>query len=517
MSEENGCGSVLAGIGIPFLGESYPGVYPVASPSGDVGTINPARSASYVAGNYLANGRDYRVIGADEVNSVVKVLSHVTHRAMMTDPAIRPAFETLRFATLAGTLKITPATHGKKKKEGDAPNPDAELAKEIAEFCSRAVNRLDEHISIILAEFFDAVAYRNKVGERVEELISEGPDAGKWSLKSVPRIPHWSYNFRVDSRSRLTHLRCITDDGQGGIAWKDVPRDHFVIAQWAAREGSPVGESILDTGYETWVWKRNLIPNYWKGLRQFGSPSMFGTTPEDAEGTIQRDSAGNPMVDEDGNELPPENPQIGMRNSLQAFFESGTIIVGPAGSEIKVIESNRDAAGIAAAIDRCDRDLTKIVLLQIRATLESKFGSKADSQTGQDILGVFVQFLRTWICSIVDRDLLFPIVQVNWGTEVANRLTPNTSLGRISPEDLVKASNALAALFQSGYLTEEQLPETDAMIDLPIREPGAKRVGPQQDPEQNQNSGADGQGQPTQDASGQNPPNQNPNGQNQAA
>ena len=52
-----------------------------------------------------------------------------------------------------------------------------------------------------------------------------------------------------------------------------------------------------------------------------------------------------------------------------------------------MIESTRDGPATEKALERCDRDITRGILLQVRATMESRFGSKADSQTGQDILG----------------------------------------------------------------------------------------------------------------------------------
>lgn len=504
--DEAGCGSIITGMGVPMF--DVPGVFPSPVAGGTPGTPirSPVRGKQYVVSIPTANALEHRLVSSQEISTITGVLSRVMANAILRDPTAGPAYNTLRYAVLSGGMKITPEVKKPVIAEGQETPPDPpdlKLSTEIAEFCVRAVNRLERHIILVLAELLDALPFRNKVAERVEELVTTGPDSGRWSLRRIATKPHWSYSFVVDSKGTLVALRCLTDI-DGKLEWRDIAPSAFVIAQWDAKDGNPQGNSILEAAEQAFILKCRLTQNWWKGLKQFGTPSLFGTTHEGAEEVLQRNDDGSVAVDENGDPLPGINPQVSMKSGLEDF-QSGSVIVGPYGSDIKVIESNKDATGVEKSLERCDRDLTRSILLQVRATMESRFGSKADSQTGQDILGVFVQFIRLWLCSIVDRDILFPIVEVNWGTEIANRLTPKVSLGAISPADFVSASNAIAALFQSGYLTEDQLMELDAMLNLPVRAPGAKRVGPQQKLEAQQNSGGQSDGQPNQ--------NQDPNGQ----
>lgn len=495
-----GCQVIVGAGGVPIFDE-YPGPTPVAVGGGEPRPINPKRGKEYVIGGFTGGANAYRNLSDEDIAGLNRHLSRGMIRAMMKDPTVKPAFDTIKYATVSGDLKITPATHGKKKGEND--QAEVELADEIAEFCSRALGRLDRHIVLVLAELFDSLAFRNKVGERVERLVTEGPDAGRWTLDRISIKPSWSYKFLVDSRNRLDWLRCMVEE-DGKLVWRDIPRDRFVIAAWACEDGDPRGNTVMAPAYEPWVFKRRLTPGWWRGLNQFGTPSLFGTTAENAEDTYERDANGDIVTDENGDPLPAQNAQIGMRQSMEEFFQGGSIIVGPYGSNVKVIESTRDAAGVAAALQRCDQDITRVLMLQTHVTMEAKFGSKANSMVGQDVLGIFVQFLRVWLCAIVDRDILFPLVEINWGREIAERLTPNASLGRISAEDMVKFSNAIAALLQSGYFTEEQLAEMDVLLGLPVRVPGAERVGPQQAQAGNQNPGGqDPANPPPQESGGQ--------------
>lgn len=447
---------------IMMPGESAGGVVPIA----------PDPAGEYVAGNAATPDGEYHTLN-EQPSDIAGVLSQAVYRAILRDPTAKPAFATLKAAVLSGGLKITPAV--KARPDATEADPEADLAQEIADFCQRCCDRLDEHPLIFLDEMLDSLVYRHKVAEVVMEQSAGGPDAGRYVLDRLPRKPRWSYRFRVDSKNNVGYLRCLVDgegEESGRLVWRDIPRWKFAIAAWSCEDGDPRGNSILDAAAEAWKFKRNLLPNWWKGLKQFGSPSLFGTTHEGAEDIPQKDEQGNPK--------PPLNPQKAMKGGLEAFFRSGSVIVGPYGSNIKVIESNKDGTTNEKAVERCDRDITRAILLQTRATGEARFGSKADSQTGQDIMEVYVQFIRLWACSLFDAQVLYPVVEANWGEAVAERLTPNVSLGQVSLADFAKAASAVATLFQSSYFTEGQLSETDAILGLPVRQAGDSRVGPQQ-------------------------------------
>lgn len=447
---------------IMMPGESTGGVVPIA----------PSPTGEYVAGNAATPDGEYHTL-SEQLSDIAGVLSQAVYRAILRDPTAKPAFGTLKAGVLSGGIRLTPAI--KPDPEDTAPDPEAELAKEISDFCQRCFDRMDENPLIFLDEMLDALVFRHKVAEVVMEQSTGGPDAGRYVLDKLPRKPRWSYRFRVDSKNKVGYLRCLVDgEGEeaGRLVWRDIPRWKFAIASWACEDGDPRGNSILDAAAEAWKFKRNLLPNWWKGLKQFGSPSLFGTTHEGAEDIPQKDELGNPK--------PPLNPQKAMKAGLEGFFRSGSVIVGPFGSNIKVIESNKDGSTNEKAIERCDRDITRAILFQTRATGEARFGSKADSQTGQDILDVYVAFIRLWACCLLDAQVLYPVVEANWGEAIAERLTPNVSLGRISLADFAKVCSAVATLHQSQYFTEGQLPEVDVILDLPVRQAGDSRVGPQQ-------------------------------------
>lgn len=449
---------------IPIMlpGESTGGVVP----------ISPDPGEEYVASNGGTPPGEYRTLH-DELSDISGVLSQAVYRAILRDPTAKPAFDTLKAAVLSGGIVLTAAV--KPGPDDTEPDPDAELAQEIADFCRRCADRLDEHPVLFMDEMLDSMVYRHKVAELVMELAADGPDAGRFVLSRLPRKPRWSYRFRVDSKNKVEYLRCLVDgegEESGRLVWRDIPAWKFVVASWAAEDGDPRGNSILDAAVEAWKFKRNLLPNWWKGLKQFGSPSLFGTTHEGAEDIPQKDAQGNP--------LPPLNPQKAMKSGLEAFFRSGSVIVGPFGSNVKVVESGRDGTANEKALERCDRDITRAILKQTRATGEARFGSKADSQTGQDIMEVYVQFIRLWACCLLDAQVFYRLVEANWGQAVAERLSPNVSLGQVSLSDFAKAASAVATLFQSSYFTEGQLSETDAILGLPVRQAGDSRVGPQQ-------------------------------------
>jgi phage gp29-like protein len=109
------------------------------------------------------------------------------------------------------------------------------------------------------------------------------------------------------------------------------------------------------------------------------------------------------------------------------------------------------------------------ILLQVRATLEAKFGSRADSQTGQDLLGTILLYAREYAARFLEWQLLYDLVLWNFGQAVARRHTPDVCLGEVEHQDIAAMLQAWARV---GYkVADSQLPVIDTMLGLPARTP----------------------------------------------
>ena len=100
--------------------------------------------------------------------------------------------------------------------------------------------------------------------------------------------------------------------------------------------------------------------------------------------------------------------------------------------------------------------------------MESQHGSRADSETAQDVFGLLVRYGKQAVQSMIDRDLVRLLVERNFGRE-ALRLAPCSSLNKTEHQDFAANATAVSALYKDGYLVPSQLKDTDAMLGLTIR------------------------------------------------
>jgi hypothetical protein len=171
---------------------------------------------------------------------------------------------------------------------------------------------------------------------------------------------------------------------------------------------------------------------------------------------------------------PPVSPQEFMAGQLVAF-QNGSVLVVPAGAEVAPIQPQGDGSAFHRAVDLFNREIVQAILLQTRATMEATHGSKADSQTGQDMFGLLVDAGRTMLAQTLRDDCFRQLVALNYGDDAADRLTPLVTFGT---QDVDRASqwSAVASLMGSKYLGDSQLEELDAMMGLPIRDMQADRA-----------------------------------------
>lgn len=417
-------------------------------------------------------------------------LSNGLIRAILRDPTAGSAVRALKLGVLQGGFKLTPAIHEAPDDPNaptpdpnapapdpadpkTTPDPDVELAAEICAFVERCHLRCERPPLLVLDELLDAMTHRHKVAEIVMEP-GDGLDTGRYVLRRLAVKPHWSYRFVVNAQMELDALEVMTDDRAAENRWVRIHPEKFVIFAWDTKDGDPRGNSILDPVLEPWELKRSFVPAWKKGIDQFGTPTLKGTTAEGAQPIPQTNSDGSI-----NRAVPPISAQVAYSQGIAKFFGSGKQIVTPFGYDLNVIESQRDGTANVVAMERCDADMTRAILLQTRATREAKFGSKADSETGADLLGTYVLFLRAWACELWLDQVVWRMVEVNWGKEVADRLCPNLSLGGVNARDFATWATAVSVLFQAGYFTDSMLPATDVFMGFTPRQPGEPRVGPQ--------------------------------------
>lgn len=444
-----------------YFEEIYgPGLDNYAPPRGGA-TTAPSRKAD-PAKEYVSAGAGYNLatqakVLPDVVDDVSRDFGRRIYDAMDTDPACRSAKNALKLGIVAGGMDLAPAV--KPKAGVKELTPDEQLAADLVDACWRSVERLDDFEATCF-DLLEACRTGVKLAEATFELGTVGEDAGALVIKSLRVKPNDSWRFVVDDFNEVTGIEGRTP----GTTEKAVyPPAKFVWLSWDPRDSDPRGTSIYRPAYDAWVNKQKTYPQRYKHMCQFGSASLVGKT---AEGEVDRqpvDEAGNPIPG-----APLVSPQQYMANTLVAF-QNGSVVVVPAGAEVLPIQPQGDGAVFRNMLDDCNREITQAILLQTRATMEAQHGSKADSQTGQDVLGMLVEMGRKSLGACV-RKMLRLLITLNHGEEVAARLTPLVTFGQTDQQDRAALWGAAATLKSSGYVGESQIAELDQMIGLPIRD-----------------------------------------------
>lgn len=388
-------------------------------------------------------------------------------RAMSRTPPVQASASVLFSTVLSGGAQIVSAV---RPSDDSKPDPDQELALQLVEECKRATARLDTPLETSMWEALNAILERVKLWEHPLIPVVGGVDAGNYTLAGFKFKPRWSWRFRVDRAMNVVGIDCWTVNRK----WETLDPDHFGWFAWNGVDSDPRGDSVLDAAYPAFQMLTQLWPEALVGWKQFGTPSIFYTTGESAMRDVPvRDSTGTPT----GKTISAEKS---MANMLIYSQKNGSQLVAMPGATAKVLESSRSGDTISSAISILEAQMIICVLLQTRATTEAKFGSRADAENGTGVVGTFAQSIRSALCASFRKPYRM-MIEANHGPDIAARLTPLVTLGKIDARNFAAIVQAIGVLFQSGYFTEAQLMWVDEFCGLPIRRHDEERVGPQKD------------------------------------
>lgn len=362
---------------------------------------------------------------------------------MLRDPMVAAAVDTLKMRALSAGLTLAPAVPG-------------EEAAKVLSFVQGALADLDGPIEETLYDMLDALAY----GHRLAEMVFLVTDAGMMGLSAIKPRPRQNYRFVLDAFHNLTGVLAIVP-GKASLVPEGIvpdpkelknllPPSKFFILSYGAENRDPRGASLLRPAYNPWWLKQQTWPQLLKYLIQFAGPSLIGYTPEDAA------FSGDPN-------LTPEDLMLAALKS----FQNGSIVVLRGGSRVDKIQSEGEGRAFLEAIELYNREITHAVLKQTRATMEARFGSRADSETATDMLDVVVGWVQGVLTRALRRQVLRPLVALNFGELAGRDLTPRPLLTTPNRPDFAATAAAVAALQGCGYLRQDQRVAVDELLGLP--------------------------------------------------
>jgi hypothetical protein len=212
---------------------------------------------------------------------------------------------------------------------------------------------MDTPLDEVLWDMLSAVALGNRIAEQVYAIQ---PFGGTLLLMLIAlRVkPRQALAFVVDPFLRVQGLLAQLPGkpspvSQGSIVNPALlpnilPRGKFAVLSFRPKNGDPRGTSVLRPAYTAWNLKGQAQIEHLKYLVQFASPSLIGTTPQNATRTPVLDSAGNIVP---GKTIDP------IENLKRRCWPSATAARSPA----PTARSSRSCSAAATARPSCTRSI----------------------------------------------------------------------------------------------------------------------------------------------------------------
>jgi hypothetical protein len=393
---------------------------------------------------------------------------------MLLDPQVRSSLVTFVNAVLADGLHVRPRVE-------DKDDPDYDDAKELAEFGEHCLEYPERPVDLCVTEqLYVAGGWGNQLAEVVTE-----PGSGRWAgwdvLGRYKPLPRHAYALVVNGFGTLVGAR-VLKPGEPALPWQGpaaaadladvLPLEKFTLLAWMPEAGDPRGTNLLDPVYRPWWHKRMTQEDSVKFIARFGQPWVFVTPPEGAVAQTPADELGNPTGD-------PAQSAVDQYVARATEMYSGGVFGGAHGSTFQLVTSTSEGRAFWTKIEACNREITLGILGSTRMTMEAEHGSKADSQTAQDVSGLRVKYAKRLV-AVALSGLLYNLVKWNRGKAVADKLAPRVTLNPTEQQDWSERATAAAAI---GYaLDASQLPGVDEELGMPPRAPapltGVSPVGP---------------------------------------
>jgi hypothetical protein len=355
-------------------------------------------------------------------------------------------------------LMISPAVDAPPSDAN--PNDDAAkefaLAVQIAAFVSRAFEVLGHRRNDLmdtLREMHTWVRYGQAAAEITFERIEGGEFAGMTGLKCVRYLPRKNYRMVADPYGPLLGAIGISPRVGGGVLFEGVIKDPSVLKNFLPisrmltfivnpSESGPGGESLYRSAYDPWKSFMLSRPVEMQNQANFAGQSLIVTGPEKGETQVVVDGKKTSL-----NQMILE-AITGFNANSSTVLPFGSVVHKIGGDKVEVFSDHETRMG---------RQMVMSILYSARTLLESNRNSQADAKEAADIGDIAAFSAQDVISRSIRLQLVRALVIMNYGRDVADRLTPKVSLRRTSISDVPSLLSALAQAVSSGMVTEAML------------------------------------------------------------
>lgn len=405
------------------------------------------------------------------------------YEEMLTDYEVGSAFDTLKAAVLDDGWRIEPAVEQPigLAKSDPARVALAERSQAIADFVTKTLDGMETELIDVCADLLDAVVFGSKIAEVIYK-DGERDMAGTYVLKAIKAKPNKNVAFVVDEFANVIGIIGATKDKPVPVSGTLVTATHITIGREKAvvftnapKDSDPRGSSVLRKAYNAWLFKTKVIPEWFKYLQRFGSPTAIGEVGENSPSAVPKidDATGEFQVDGSGQNI-MVSAEWALREELLKWA-NGLVMSLPAGYKVNLLEAGGDGKAFTEAITYCDRAISRAILGTAQMTQEAQHESRSSKKVGQDVASLRVSRLRERLGNTLTRDVVRPLVMLNFGDE-GLLLMPRLVFKKTDDNDKAANLKAYAQAYASGLIHDSQLPQIDADLGLAERDMEAMRL-----------------------------------------
>jgi phage gp29-like protein len=332
---------------------------------------------------------------------------------------------------------------------------DNQACLDECQFLGRCFDRLDVRPEDLAWQMLDCAAEGHVL---VEQTWARGDGADRnlnvWD--SLRPIPNNLYVIVQDAYGKFLGVIGWVP-GHVPLLWQGpillplenipgfIPAWKFALITHDPVIGGLMGRTRVEPAYNPYAIKYKNWALLLQYLTRFAGPIPIGEVSPDA---VARD--------------PLKTPEEEMGEFLAMIEEMGGVGV-PFGTNIQFLKADGGEKVFVNAIDACNREIATAILGSPKTVMEAKNDSQAAQGSAQDAVDEDTGFSGAMLCSVINRQLIRPLVRSNRGPDFP---VPVMVLGADS-DDFAEASVGAAALYTAGAVADNQEPAIAKKLGLP--------------------------------------------------
>lgn len=398
------------------------------------------------------------------------------YERMLKDDDVSSNFETRKLSVCSEGARVQPRRGADKKNPKDIKNV-------YAAFIERCLDGMESDLTDVALEMMDAKALGSKMAE-MSIGVGVGEDVGRWVPKGVYVRDSKDFNFLTDKTGKLAGVVPIAvlsekqrkalekatpiDVTALGMAKAVVPRYKVIHFVNDPKNGKITGTSILRAAYTPWFIKTQLLPEFFKYLKQFASPTVLAKLPKPSDDVLAM-APTEEITDPDGSKRNEQKAKILLEKILA--WQNAYALVVKGGTEVDLMTSEGDGAAYRHALDYFGRQIAQVILGTSQVTKEAQHESKSSKGVAQDVVGLRVSNDRRRLSNCFTNDFSKNLIRLNFG-DAAVKDAPYIVFTSVEQHDRLQAIDSYSSAFAKNFIQEEQLDDIYDELGLPAMPEG---------------------------------------------